>query len=244
MSQYVQKAWFGPRVTHMNHVDVLVGVLKTRFSHVAPRHDYGWPEKPALCVLDCVLSLNRRYDKVVYPRVLAFSRCHPEVVQLAQLHARLDAFANDGEFFHQCLDYNDIQRERTLRGVVKYLLTVQARHAGESEWERLRAWAVCVRPSEHRAVNVRGFALAGFQYLRMLFGVQTTKPDVHIVQFVSKALGRRVSAVTALALLETAANQAELPLREVDGAIWDAGACKKAGPASSHCSSRRQCRPN
>ena len=29
-------------------------------------------------------------------------------------------------------------------------------------------------------VGVRGFGLAGFQYMRMLFGAQTAKPDIHI----------------------------------------------------------------
>src|SRR5436305_12917014 len=61
--------------THMKDVDALAQLVKARFGQVTIRRNYGWPEKPALCVLDCVLSLNRRYDQVVYPRVLAFSQC-------------------------------------------------------------------------------------------------------------------------------------------------------------------------
>jgi len=189
----------------MTDVDLLVKLLKTRFSHVAVRHDYGWPEKPALCVLDCVLSLNRHYDKFVHPRVLAFCQRYPDVVELANVQAELDQHANVGGFFAEMLNYSDIGREQTFRGVVRYLLTAQARHAGKREWDRLRAWAASVGPSEHKAVGVRGFALAGFQYLRMLFGVQTTKPDIWVVRFVPKALGRRVRDVTALDLLEAAA---------------------------------------
>jgi hypothetical protein len=116
-----------------------------------------------------------------------------------------------------------------LRGVVKYLLAAQAKQTGESEWERLRAWARSVKPGGYRAVSVRGFALAGFQYLRMLFGVQTTKPDIYIIRFVSQVVGRKVNDVAAVTLLEAAAEKAGLPLREVDGAIWDAGAMAWTG---------------
>jgi hypothetical protein len=212
----------------MNDVDVLAERLKVRFGHIAVREIYAGPEKPALCVLDCVLSLNRHYDKFVRPRVEKFEQHDPEVVELAHLQARLDKH-EVGDFFRQSLDYKDIRREQTLRGVVKYLLVAQAKQTGKSEWERLQAWARSVKPSDYRAVGVRGFALAGFQYLRMLFGVQTTKPDIYIIRFVSKVVGRKVNDVTAVTLLEAAAEKAGLPLREVDGAIWAAGAMAWTG---------------
>src|SRR5690242_9588036 len=99
-------------------VDALAKLLKDRFGNVAIRHDYGWPQKPALCVLDCVLSLNRRYDKVVYPRVLAFSQRHPEVVELRHLRAMLRRHPEVGSFCRERVNYNDPRREQTLCGVV------------------------------------------------------------------------------------------------------------------------------
>jgi len=223
-------------------VDALVKRLKADYGHVDVRVDYGWPQKPALCVLDCVLSLNRRYDKVVYPRILAFSQHHPKVVELGHLQTLLDQFPQLGGFSIETLNYNDTRRERTLRGVVKHLLEVQSGHNGKSEWERLQAWAASVRPSDHKSVGVRGFALSGFQYLRMLFGVQTTKPDIHIIRFVSKVVRGKVNDVTALTLLEAAAEKARLPLREVDGEIWKAGARKRSISTGPHCRNRvEQC---
>jgi hypothetical protein len=226
-------------VKNLNEVDALAELLKARFDHVAVRHDYGWPGNAALCILDCVLSLNRRYDKVVYPRVLAFSQRYPEVVELTHLQELLDQYPQVGGFCSERLNYNDIRREKTLRGVVEHLLAVQAGHTGESEWERLQAWAASVHPSDHKIVAVRGFGLSGFQYMRMLLGVQTTKPDVHVIRFVSKAVGHKVNDVAALTLLEDAAEKAGLPLREVDGAIWNTGARKQAVTAGSHRPNRR-----
>jgi hypothetical protein len=226
-------------VKNLNDVDALAKLLKARFASVAVRHDYGWPENSALCVLDCGLSLNRRYDKVVYPRVLVFSQRYPEVVELTHLQELLNQYPQAGGFCSERLNYNDTRREKTLRGVVEHLLAVQARHPGESEWERLQAWAASVHPRDYKTVTVRGFALSGFQYMRMLLGVQTTKPDVHVIRFVSKAVGHKVNDVAALTLLEAAAEKAGLPLREVDGAIWNAGARKPAVAAGSHCPNRR-----
>lgn len=208
----------------LSDVEILADVLKKRFSHVVVRHDYGWPNSTALSVLDCVLSLNRRYDSVVFPRVQAFSVGHPNITELAHLQTMFSQYKEVGQFSREKLNYNDVGREHTLRGVVEYMLATQAKHQGASERERLQAWARSVHPSDYRLVGVKGFGLSGFQYMRMLFGVQTTKPDVHVIRFVSETIGRPVNDITALSLLEQAAAKVNLPLREVDGAIWEAGA--------------------
>ncbi len=208
----------------MNEVDTLAAALRSRFGHVALREDYGWPQNPVLSLIDCVLSLNRRYDTFALPRVQAFAKRRPEIIELAHLAEMLNSYPEVGAFSVQELNYNHADRERVLRGVLAYLLTAQADHAGISEWDRLRTWAVSVTPKDQVTVGVKGFALSGFQYLRMLLGAQTTKPDVHIMRFVSQTLGRRVNDWQALELLEAASARAGLLLREVDGAIWEAGA--------------------
>lgn len=118
------------------------------------------------------------------------------------------------------LNYNDSRRAGTLAGVLEYLLDAQVDHPGTTEEEKLQHWATWCRPGDYLTVGVPGFGLAGFQYLRMLFGAQTAKPDVHIVKFVSEVVGRELSPVQALNLLERAAKVANLPLREVDAEIW------------------------
>ena len=79
--------------------------------------------------------------------------------------------------------------------------------------------ATC-RPHRHRR---GGFGLAGFQYLRMLFGAQTSKRVVHLVRFVADSVGTTQSPGKALAILDQAAAIVGLPLREVDSAIWAEG---------------------
>ena len=71
---------------------------------------------------------------------------------------------------------------------------------------------------------IRGFGLAGFQYLRMLFGANTTKPDLHIRRYVGHCIGEPVTDMRALQLLEPAAKEAGISLRDFDTTIWERSA--------------------
>ena len=124
----------------------------------------------------------------------------------------------------QVLNYRDPARSRTLAGVVGYLIGILEQQSGRSEDEGLARWASKARPADYQGVGIRGFGLAGYQYLRMLFGADTTKPDVPICRFVRNALHRRVSDVAALDLLESAASVAGVKVRDLDTTIWEASA--------------------
>jgi len=204
----------------MCEIDKLARVLKERYGHVAAPESRGWPY-PSLNVLNCVLSLNRSYYTFARPRVEAFAKRHPSIVELTQLRDLIDSYESPVRFSIQELDYDYCQWAQMLRGVVEYLINVQHEYEGSNEYERLQKWATSVAPRDAKLVGVKGFGLSGFQYLRMLFGEQTTKPDRHIIRFVSEAVGRRVSDRVAVDLLEQAAQRAGLPVCGIDKAIWE-----------------------
>ncbi len=170
-----------------------------------------------------MLSLNRRYESVVVPRVRRFLQRCPEIASCAQLLDRMNSLGAQ-RFVAEILDTNDARRADTLMGVVRYALNVQTRFTGGSEDERLRAWAADARPGDFATVGVHGFGLAGFQYLRMHFGADTCKPDIHIVRFVASAIGRKVNEVHALLLLEQVARVSGESVRRLDGLIWESAA--------------------
>ena len=124
-------------------------------------------------------------------------------------------------FVQQELNYNHETRANTLQAVVEFVCTiVDGTQTIEEEKEILKQWAIQAEPQGYQTLNIKGFAIAGFQYLRMLFGADTTKPDVHIIRFLKEILNRRVSAVEALLLLEAASEQIGLSVRDVDTYIW------------------------
>ena len=210
----------------MTDVEKLAEVLRLRYGHVQQQgSESEWPHASSR-VIDCVLSLNRRYHAVVRPRVARFDEQHPDVESLSDLLNLVLSHRSPHSFCVAVLQYNDARRADTLLGVVRYLLDAQVEHAGASELERLTQWATWCRPGDYLTVGVPGFGIAGFQYLRMLFGAQTAKPDVHIVAFVSSVLQRALTPVQALNMMERAARLTDLPLRAVDAAIWNERAAR------------------
>jgi len=181
--------------------------------------EWGWPGNPAMCVLDCVLSLNRKYDSVVLPRLRKFHETRPEIVSISDLKTLILSYIDDGEgtFLLKELNTNHADRERIIIELLDYLEPIV--EIGD-EWDVLFDWAEGCKPSDYLNLQIKGFGIAGFQYLRMLFGAQTVKPDVHIMRFVSETIGREVDEIEAVALLEQAAIQSGLPIREVDNAVW------------------------
>jgi len=195
----------------MSEVAVLANALVEQFGNVTLKHDYGWP-CPALNVLDCVLSLHRLHNSFAIPRMRSFAERHPEVIELKDLQKLIESYDSPALFSIHELDYNDAPRAQILYAIVQYLITIQRKEEGSTEQERLQCWAISVSPDDSASVGVKGFGLSGFQYMRMLFGAQTTKPDVHIKRFVSEVTGRAVSDRKTLGLLEQAAKIAHLPL--------------------------------
>jgi hypothetical protein len=201
--------------------DLLRAALRRDFSSVAPSSDRAWSRAPAVRVIDCVLSLCRNYDRFVVPRLDAFERQFPHVAAIHDLRDLMDSAGSPAAFVKNSLNYNDPQRALTLSGVVDYLLDTALSAKSGTELERLRRWADNVRPPAHRELGIRGFGLAGLQYLRMLFGANTTKPDIHIRRYVETSIGRQVSDIEALGLLEEAARVESMSLRDLDTSIWE-----------------------
>jgi hypothetical protein len=181
--------------------------------------DYIWPHPP-LSVIDCVLSLNRNYKDFCKPRVKRFAERHPEVINLDLLQKLINRYPSPFEFSKEELDYKDKRRSQTLLGVTDFLINIQERFDGEAEKIRLLQWAITAQPQDFKSLRIHGFGLSGFQYLRMHFGAQTVKPDVHICHFVRDVIGRRLNEISAILLMERAAKQIGPPLRAVDNAIW------------------------
>ena len=207
-----------------------IEAVATRLAQIAPdipstvTEGPEWSNPPAVKVIDCVLSLNRKYDKFLVPRLKAFMNNHPDTQRVVDLANLMDSYPTPHAFVKQELNYNHKDRASILRSVVRYVCTIVEGAPIASEEEVLKQWAIQANPQDYRTPNIKGFALAGFQYLRMLFGAQTAKPDKYIIGFVSDILNRKVSDVKSLYLLEAASERTGLSIRTVDNFIWNRGA--------------------
>lgn len=178
---------------------------------------------PAVKVIDCVLSLNRKYDTFVIPRLKIFVSNHPEIQRITELAELMTSYSTPHAFMQQELDCNYEDRARILYEVVIFLCAIVQRTPTIPEEKALKQWLVQAQLQTHR-LNIKGFGPAGFQYLCILFGVDTTKPDIYIIRFVSEILNRNVSDLEAHALLEAACERVGVSVRAVDSYIWNRGA--------------------
>jgi hypothetical protein len=207
----------------MTDSDQLAAALRQDFPSPAPSRDPAWSRPPALRILDCVLAFRRNDTRPIDPRVDAFQRRFPAVESLPQLRALIVSYKSPGLFARDVLDSNEPAPAETLRALLEYLIRMATVGSG-SEETRLKAWAACARPQDHLTLQIPGFGLAAFQYLRMLFGANTTRPDLQVGRYVAAVLGRPVSDVEALLLLEEAAPLVPVQLRDLAIADWKAPA--------------------
>lgn len=184
------------------------------------------PEK----LLDCVLSLHRKYDEFAVPRIKKFKHKHPNVNTLTSLYACIAKCDGAAEFYKNELDYNYRDAAEMFGRVLDYLTREINKYPGNTEMRKCRNWAVSVSVDGYQRIwmghNIPLFGIAGWQYLRMLFGADTCKPDIAVKGFVKDCLKRGFSERSIVALMERAAPIAPAlksfsqPVREADRRIW------------------------
>jgi hypothetical protein len=208
-------------MTALTDHERLIDALRHLAPSVRTSADGSWRRPPALRVIDCVLSLNRNYDRFVVPRLDCFQRNFPEICSVGELNEEIARYQSAHEFVVKTLGYKHEARAVTLGSVASWLVTISGNGARNAQLAELECWARAAPSDGYRTLGIRGFGLAGFQYLRMLFGANTTKPDIRICEWVAVAVGHPISPVRALHLLERAAPEANINLRDADTTIWE-----------------------
>jgi hypothetical protein len=171
-------------------------------------------------VIDCVLSLRRPDDRPVAPTLEAFERRFPAVESVQQLRALIGNYKSPALFAKDALESSDPARAQMLKALVEYLIRAALATPGPDR-ELLQAWARKARPQDYLTVQIPGFTLAAFQHLRRLLGANTAAPQVQVNRYIAGVLGRPVSDVQGLLLLEEAAQEAGVDLRDVESSRWE-----------------------
>ena len=212
--------------TNITEADVVAVAnrIENFSSHIPSTGVSADTRPPAIKVIDCVLSLRTSYDNFVVPRLETFKLAHPDIKQVAELAKFIASYPTPHEFIVNEFKYNSERKAKMLQEVVKFVCQIAQKTPDISEEMALKRWAIRSKPHECYVLNIKYFKLAGFQYLRMLFGADTAKPDVHIIRFLSDTLNRKVSSTESLLLLEAASPRVGFSVRAVDSFIWKRGA--------------------
>ena len=211
-------AW-SPLEQDVQSLIAALDVIDTTRTEAAPEFQYT---SPVLVCVEAVLSINRRYDDFVRPRMEYIESEWSQVTSLSDLLALIDSLGVDG--FEQFWNYRHAERVGILKHLAEFFVQYRLEGGYSDDMGAMRAWASQVSFSDHKRFPVYGIGPATFQYLRMVLGVSTVKPDVHILGFVNDALGRRVSHAQAIDLLEVVAERLGLTAQALDYAIWESRA--------------------
>lgn len=179
--------------------------------------EFGY-SSPVLICLDAVLSINRKYYSFVVPRIKYFEENYPHICTLEQLASLIHELGYEG--FHVVWRYKHIARVRTLDSLVTKYMNYAKEIGEKDDLVAMRIWAQKSSVVDYKNFGVYGIGLATFQYLRMMLGVSTVKPDVHIKRAVRYALQRPVSDLEAICLIEKASEAMGLPTTLVDHNLW------------------------
>lgn len=115
-------------------------------------------------------------------------------------------------------NYNLWTRAAMLRRLVEFFES-----QGVIDQPSLERWAAQAEFATHFAGRVKGLGFAVFHWLVIRQGVESIKPDVHVLRFVETAIGRPPKDWEAVQLLVRAAGELEMPVHKLDWAIWEAG---------------------
>jgi hypothetical protein len=176
-------------------------------------------QNPVLVCTDAVLSINRKYGSFVKPRLDYFVQHYPDVTQLEQMLELIQRHGYEG--FQVVWNYKHPDRVRLLERVLNWFVAYRNSTTFQNDIDAMRHWADTTSLDDLGITSVEGIGFATAQYIRMLLGVSTIKPDRHILRAVQDGVGHTLPNVQVVALAEQTAQQLGTDVNKLDYAIWD-----------------------
>ena len=196
-----------------------------------PRDNTVLDHTPAVKVINSVLSLGMDYRRVVEPKLDAFQEKTSDVRQVTELAAFIEEdYQTPIDFLNKEFNYKpkpkSIRKANAINSICEKLCGIINASPSVPEEDAIRQWALQAKPEGYRIWNIKEFRLTGFQWLRMLFGADTTKPDKHILNFLADTLNEKFPQTSekkkleAVDLIEEASAHSEFSARDIDRIIW------------------------
>ena len=165
-------------------------------------------ENAAVAIVTTVLAMRQKWRETAKPRVEDFKMKYSDIRTLRDLELLMESMS-EREFCKSVLGLRIAEtpfpRYARLREFVEAFLTYQEETGIEDDWEAMKDWArnVDVNNVKNDIVGkIKGVNLATVQNLRLLCGIDTVKPDVHVKNVLKEiGLGNEVGVVELLSEL-------------------------------------------
>ena len=212
-------------------IDKILARIRQIAPDSLPRDKTVLDQSPAVKVINSVLSLGLGYRKVIEPKLDAFQEKNPNVRQVTELAAFIEEdYQTPIDFLNKEFNYKhkpkSIRKANAINSVCEKLCGIINASLSVPEEDAIRQWALQAKPKGYRVWNIKEFRIAGFQWLRVLFGADTSKPDTHILNFLADTLNEKFpdsdkKKLEAVDLIEETSARSKFSAREIDRIIWD-----------------------
>lgn len=175
--------------------------------------------KPAVALMDVVLAANRNYNKVVEPKIRRIELEHPDFKTFDQLNHLIKTKTKE-EFYH-FWGHKDDKKYRTLINILQKIDVLKiANPQIKTDYEVMHQWANNADLFNYKTDiigSLPNIAVATFQHLRMVFGVNTIKPDQRVKEVLRYELGLgKLSDISTILAVEQIASIVNLETITID----------------------------
>lgn len=174
-------------------------------------------KNPAIALIKVVLSANRNYNKVVLPNIQRIEKSHPKLNKIKQLENLIRKKTKE-EFF-EFWGHKDNKKYDTLCHIIASINGIR-KNQSISDYDTIHEWAKNVDISNLKSDPIgknKNVAIATVQHLRMVFGVDTVKPDHWVKKVLSKEFGlENPNDIQAINAVQDIAKIAHKSVFEVD----------------------------
>lgn len=178
-------------------------------------NEFGY-RNPVLILADATLSINRNYRNFVVPRIKLLERSN--VSSFEGLIIKIRKIGTDN--FCKLWSYNHKTRVELLYNLATKFMAIRRDLKSKNDLDTLRQWGKITKAEDYKNFKVPGIGFTTFQYLRMMCGANTVKPDVHISKAILLGTGNRLSAVNKVNLVEQVAASMKMQAQDLDYALW------------------------
>lgn len=167
-------------------------------------------EKPAIALIEVVLAANRNFNKVVEPNIKRIEKEFPELKNFQHLNEIL--FTKTKEDFYSFWGHKDEKKYETLKNILSKIDDLRKIYPNENDdFSLMNQWGNNADLTNYKndyIGSVPNVAIATFQHLRMVFGVDTIKPDQRVKEVLDYEFG--LSKLSDLNVIKTVEKIAEI----------------------------------
>lgn len=162
-----------------------VTIIEASKIHAKDYTDHS-KQRPAVSLIEVVLSANRSYVRHVLPNIIRIKN-DSDIASFKDLTNLIDLIGVDS--FYKFWGHRHAQKFSVLINVLNAADQLKHKYKIEDDYEVMNRWAndvdVCNYTSDIIG-SIKYIAIATLQHLRMTYGCNTVKPDLRVKQVLAR----------------------------------------------------------